>query len=192
MKSSKISDVILLTFFGFIGSVLIGFLFYNNQIFISNRTAFQFIVYGFFGSLFFSLLKYRSRKDQTFGIVIMFLINLVIIIGKSVSMTIIIRDVLYMGSLFFAIKLYFQFIRRNFRLPYYLRSFALALFYSLITILFGILVFLINAKFEFPPISFLFAIGKTAILVGLGIGIGLDLYLQNQRFIIKFFNFRAT
>lgn len=156
MKSSKISDLILLTVFGFIGSVLIGFLFYNNQIFISNRSEFQFVIYGFFGSLFFSLLKYRSRKDQILGSVIMLLFILVIIIGKSVSMALIIRDVLYMGSLFFAIKLYFKFIRRNFKIPYYLRSFVLALFYSLITILFGILVFLINAKFEFPPISFFF------------------------------------
>jgi hypothetical protein len=191
MKSSQISDVILLTIFGFAGSILVGFIFYNNQIFMSNNSVFQFVVYGFFGSLFFSLLKHRSRKDQIFGIVIMFLFNFVII-GKSFSLAWVIRDVLYMGSLFIAIKIYFRFTSLNYKIPYYLRSFALAFFYSLITILFGILVFIINAKFEFPPINFLFAIGKTSILIGVGIGIGLDFYLQNKSHIVKFLGLKTT
>jgi hypothetical protein len=191
MKSSQISDVILLTLFGLAGSILVGFIFYNNQIFISNKSVFQFVVYGFFGSLFFSLLKYRPRKDQIFGIVIMFLVNFVII-GKSFSLAWVIRDVLYMGSLFIAIIIYFRFIRRNFNLPYYVRSFALALFYSVLTILFGILLFIINAKFEFPPINFLFAIGKTSMLIGFGIGLGLDFYLQNKSHIVKFLGFKTA
>ena len=192
MKSTQISDVILLTLFGFAGSILVGFLLYNNQIFMFNNRLFQFVIYGFFGSLFFSLLKYRPRKDQIFGIAIMFLFNVVVIIGKSISFAWVIRDVLYMGSLFIAIKLYFQFIRRNFKLPYYLRSFALALFYSLLTILFGIVLFIINAKFEFPPINFLFAIGKTAMLIGVGIGIGIDFYLQNKTHVEKFLGFKTS
>jgi hypothetical protein len=191
MKSSQISDVILLTLFGFAGSILVGFIFYNNQIFMPTNSVFQFVVYGFFGSLFFSLLKYRTRRDQIFGIVIMFLFNFVII-GKSFSLAWVIRDVLYIGSLFIAIRIYFRFISRNYKLPYYLRSFALALFYSLITILFGIIVFLLNAKFEFPPINFLFAIGKTAMLIGVGIGIGLDFYLQNNSHIEKFLGIKTA
>ena len=63
MKSSSILNIILLTLFGFAGSVMIGYVFYNDPIFVPTLTRFQFIVYGFFGSLFFSLLKYRSIKD---------------------------------------------------------------------------------------------------------------------------------
>ena len=72
-----------------------------------------------------------------------------------------------------------------------MRSFALVLFYSLIILLFGTLVYLINVKFEFPPIDFLVAITKNAILIGFGIGIGLDIYLQNESQIMKYLHIKT-
>lgn len=181
MKSNKIYQIILMTFFGMLGSVLIGFIFFNTSIFIPSRTNFQFLAAGFYGALFFSLLEYKSIREQIFGMVIILIANLIIFTGKSLSMAYLIRDVFYLGSLFLSIKLYHQFINRNPQLKYYLRCFALALFYGLINTVFISIVFIINAKVGFPPLDFIYARARDGILIGFGIGLGIDFYLQNQR-----------
>ena len=181
MKSEKVYQIILMTFFGMFGSVLIGFIFFNTSIFIPTRTNFQFVMSGFYGALFLSLLEYKSIREQTFGMVIMLLINLILFTGKFLSMAYLIRDVFYLGGLFLSLILYHQFIKRKPQLKYYLRSFALALFYGLINTVCISIVFIINAKAGFPSLDFIYARARDGILIGFGIGLGIDFYLQNQR-----------
>jgi len=175
-----------------LGSILVGLVFYNTSIFAPNLATFQFVANGFFGALFFSILKYKTTKEQIFGIIIIFILDFVIILGRSISFELVLRDVLYLGSLLLSIKLYYLFIERNTNIKYYIRSFALASFYSILTIVFGSVVYLINAKFEFPPIDFLFIIGKISILIGFGIGIGIDIYLQNENIILEFLKIKTA
>src|SRR3990172_3546647 len=174
-----------MTFFGMFGSILIGFIFFSTSIVIPTRTNFQFLAAGFYGALFFSLLEYKSIPEQIFGMVIILIANLIIFTGKSLSMAYLIRDILYLGGLFLSLKLYYQFIKRNPQLKYYLRCFALALFYGLINTLFISIVFLINAKAGFPPLDFIYAIARDGILIGFGIGLGIDFYLQNKKQILS-------
>jgi hypothetical protein len=188
VKYSQTLNIILLTLFGFAGSILIGLIFYGQQIFIPNLSKFQFVAFGIIGSILFGLQKHGSLKDQMLGLILIFILNLVIFSGKSISLSLVIRDILYLGSLFFAVRIYYRFISLNFKIPYYLRSLSLAFFYSILTILFGTLVYLINAELRFPPIGFLFAIGKNAALIGIGIGIGMDFYLQNNSKLLKLLN----
>ena len=185
MKSEKIYQIILMTFLGMLGSVLIGFIFFNTSIFIPTRTNFQFTISGFYGALFFSLLEYKSIREQTFGMVIMLLINLILFTGKFFSIAYLIRDVFYLGGLFLSLKLYHQFIKRNPQLKYYLRSFALALFYGLINTVCISIVFIINAKVGFPLLDFIYARARDGILIGFGIGLGIDFYLQNKNQILN-------
>ena len=181
MKSEKIYQIILMTFFGMFGSILIGFIFFSTSIVIPTRTNFQFLAAGFYGALFFSLLEYKSIREQIFGMVIMLLINLILFTGKFLTIAYLIRDVFYLGGLFLSLKLYYQFIKRNPQLKYYLRCFALALFYGLIYTVFISIAFIINAKVEFPSLDFIYARARDGILIGFGIGLGIDFYLQNQR-----------
>lgn len=192
MKSSKITQIILITFFGMLSSILFGLVFYNTKIFIPHLVTFQFVTNGFMGALFFGLLQYTTTKEQIFGIILILLLDIVIILGKSISVTLVVRDVFYLVGLLLSIKFYYQFIKSNTNIKYYLRSFALAFFYSILTILFGSLVYLINANFEFPPFNFLVLIGKLSILIGFGIGIGIDVYLQNENKIFKFLKVKTT
>ena len=185
MKSEKIYQIILMTFLGMLGSVLIGFIFFNTSIFIPTRTNFQFVMSGFYGALFLSLLEYKSIREQTFGMVIMLLINLILFTGKFLSMAYLIRDVFYLGGLFLSLILYHQFIKRKPQLKYYLRSFALALFYGLINTVCISIVFIINAKVGFPLLDFIYARARDGILIGFGIGLGIDFYLQNKNQILN-------
>ncbi len=181
MASDKIYQIFLMTLFGMFGSILIGFIFFNTSIFIPKNTNFQFVMAGFYGSLFFSLSEYKNMKDQIFGMIIILNLQLIIFTGKSLSVSFIIRDIIYLSSIFISIKLYHQFIKRNKKIKVYLRSFALVLFLGLTYSIFIIIVFLVNVNAGFPPFSLIFSIARIGILIGFGIGLGLDFYLQNEK-----------
>ena len=181
-----------MTFFGLLGSILVGFIFFNTLIFISTNSNFQFVMTGLYGSLFFSLLEYKNRREKLFAILILLILQLIIFTGRHLILAYIIRDVFYMGSIFISIKLYHQFIKRNTKIKFYLRSSALALFYGLIYTVFISIVFLINAKVSLPPFAFIYAVARAGILIGLGIGLGLDFYLQNEKSLFKLLKIKTT
>lgn len=170
-----------MTFFGMFGSILIGFIFFNTSIFIPQKTNFQFVMAGLYGSLFFSVLEYKSIREQLFTIIILLVLQLIIFTGRYISIAYIIRDVFYLGGLFLSIKLYHLFIKRNVNIKFYLRSFALVLYYGLINTIFISIVFIMNSSATFPPMYFIYARARDGILIGLGIGLGLDFYLQNKK-----------
>ncbi|MEJ2506538.1 MAG: hypothetical protein P8Y81_09805, partial [Ignavibacteriaceae bacterium] len=181
MKRRKIYQIILMTFFGTVGSVLIGFIFLNTSIFITTRPSFQFVAGGFIGALYFSLLEYKSLREQIFGMIIILILHLIIFTGKHFSITYVIRDVLYLGGLFLSIKIYYQFIKNNPKVRFYLRSFVLALIYGLLNTVFGFLIYFINTKWHLPTLDFIYIALKFGTLIGFGIGIGTDFYFQNKK-----------
>jgi hypothetical protein len=191
MNSYKLYQIFLLTFFGTLGSILVGFIFFNTSIFIPTRTNFQFVIFGLIGSLFFSIMEYGNIKEQLYLILFIVILHLVIFTGKSLTVAYIIRDVLYLGSLFVSVKLYSLFLK-NYKIKFYLRSFALVLFYGLINIIGSSIVFLINAKAGFPPIDFIYARARDAALIGFGIGLGIDFYLQNKNKILSLLKIKTA
>lgn len=185
MKPGKIYQIILMTFFGTLGSILFGFIFLNTSIFITTRPGFQFVAGGFIGALFFSLLEYKSLRMQIFGMIIILILHLIIFTGKYFSFAYIIRDVLYLGGLFLSIKIYYQFIKNNPKVFFYLRSFVLALIYGLLNMVFGCLIYFINTKWNLPTLDFVYMVLKFGTLIGFGIGIGTDFYFQNNKYLIN-------
>jgi len=181
MKPGKMDQVFLMTFGGMLGSILIGFIFFNTSIFSPTLSNFQFVTFGFIGALFFSLFEYKSLKEQIFGIILILFLNLIIFTGKSISLTYVIRDIFFIGSVILSVKFYYQFIQKNPQIKFYLRCFALALIYGLINSVCGIFVYLINVKVDFPPIEFIYLVARYGILIGFGIGIGTDFYFQNKK-----------
>ncbi|MFA4924999.1 MAG: hypothetical protein WC557_12465 [Ignavibacteriaceae bacterium] len=174
-------QIFLMTLGGLLGSILIGFVFFNTSIFIPTQSNFQFVANGFIGALFFSLLEYKSIKEQIFGIILILFLNLVIFSGRSLSITYVIRDVFFIGSVILSVKLYYQFIKKNPQIKLYLRCFALALIYGLINAACGIIVYMVNTNSGFPPIEFIYIMARYGILIGFGIGLGTDFYFQNKK-----------
>ena len=185
MKSNKLYSIILMTFFGMTGSILIGVIFFKQSIFFPSRPTFQFIGYGLYGALLFSLLEYRSVRDQIYGTVMIFFVNLIIFTGKSISFAYIIRDFFLLGGLFLSIILYYQFLKNYSQSRFYLRSLILVLFYGILNVLFSSIVFIVNSKTGFPPFSHIYFHAKFGMLIGFGIAVGIDFYLQNKESILK-------
>jgi len=180
MKHVKNIQIILMTIFGMVGSILTGVIFYNSSVFSIHNMTFQFVTAGISGSLLFSFFEYKKKKEQIFLMLLLLIFHIVLFTGKRFSETFLIRDVIYLAGLFFSIKFYHQFLKRNPNLKYYIRCLALVLFYGLINTIAVSLIYIINSSFVFPPLDFIIIIAKLGILLGLGIGIGIDFYLQNE------------
>ena len=71
MKSKKAYQIILMTLFGMVGSIIIGFILFQQSIFVPTYAKFQFVMSALYGSLFFSLIEYNSFRDQIFGVIIL-------------------------------------------------------------------------------------------------------------------------
>lgn len=185
MKTKKLIKIFLMALSGSIGSILMGIIFLGFVIFTPSTPSFQFVTFGFFGALFFSLFEYKFLKEQIFVFIVILVLQLVIFSGRYINLDLVIRDLFFLGSLFISILLYQKFIKRYTRLKLYIRSLALVVIYAMLNILFGVLVFIINTNnisLE-PRLIYLFA--RNAILIGLGIGLGVDFYIQNKAFLFN-------
>ncbi len=185
MKTDKYYCIILMTFFGMVGSILLGFIFYRESIFEFSKTNFQFISIGFIGAFLFSILEYRSLRDEIYVSIIILILSLAISFEKTPFIAYVIRNILYLGSLVLSINLYHQFIIRNSKIKYYLRSFIFVSIYTVLYVSSGIIIYLFNAKDGFPSQDFLYSLVVSAVLIGLGIGLGIDFFLQNRKQILN-------
>ena len=184
MNTEKTYQMILLTFFGMLGSLIIGFIFFKTSIFAYSNPDIQFLTAGFIGALFFSLLEYKNARTQIYSMVFILILHLIIFSGKHLSGISIVRDAFYLGSLFLTVKIYHLFMKKNPQIKYYLRSLALALFYGLLNSISILGLFLVYSKGELPPLNLVYFTARNGILIGLGMGIGIDFYLQNKKHLL--------
>jgi len=185
MNTEKTYQMILLTFFGMLGSLIIGFIFFKTSFFAYSNPDIQFLTAGLIGALFFSLLEYKNARTQIYSMIFILILHLIIFSGKHLSGISIIRDTFYLGSLFLTVKIYHMFIKKNPQIKYYLRSLALALFYGLLNSITILGLFLVYSKGELPPINLVYSVARNGILIGLGMGIGIDFYLQNKKHLLS-------
>lgn len=183
MKTKKIIKIFLLALSGAIGSIIIGIIFFGFLIFTPSTPSFQFVTFGFCGALFFSLFEYKFLKEQIFVFIVILVLQLLIFSGRYINFDLVIRDLFFLGSLFTSILLYQKFIKRYTLLKLYIRSLALVVIYTLLNILFGVLVFIINTGSIYPDPRLIYLFARNAMLIGLGIGLGVDFYIQNKVFL---------
>ena len=184
MNTEKTYQMILLTFFGMLGSLIIGFIFFKTSIFAYSSPDIQFFTAGLIGALFFSLFEYKSARTQIYSMIFILILHLIIFSGKHLSGISIVRDAFYLGGLFLTVKIYHLFIKKNPQIKYYLRSLALALFYGLLSSISIFCLFLIYSKGELPPLNLVYFTARNGILIGLGLGIGIDFFLQNKKHLL--------
>lgn len=180
MKIKKLAKIFLLVLSGSIGSILIGMISFGFFIFTPSTPSFQFVSFGFYGALFFSLFEYKFLKEQIFVFIVILVLQLVIFSGRYINFSLIIRDLFFLGSLFTSIFLYQKLIKSFVHLKLYIRSLALVVIYASLNILFGILVFILNTNNISLEPRLIYSFARNAILIGLGIGLGIDFYIQNK------------
>jgi hypothetical protein len=183
--NNEIKNLLLTALFGFVICVILGLLFYGTSIFFICRLPSSVVVAdGFYGAVFYSVLRYCKTKEQILtGIAL--LILQIIIWGKLAHITFLIRDFVFMLSLFGSIICYNLFINKYSSIPLFLRSFALPLLLGLFNILATLILIIIFNPSAVKINYALFHNAQFAAIIGLGLGIGFDLYeiMKNKLFL---------
>jgi hypothetical protein len=183
--NDEIKSLVLNALFGFIVCILLGLLFFGVSIFNFHVPIGIIVISGFYGAIFYSVIKYRNSKEQIFIAFALFILDF-IIQGRAITMTFLIRDVLLMLSLFFSLYSYKLFINKYISFPLFLRSFALPLFFGFFNILATIILIIIFNPSAMNINYALFHNARYAAFVGIGLGLGFDLFEKNKnKFILK-------
>ncbi len=173
--NTKAKQVILTAFFGTSACFVIGVVSYGFVIFSSYDTRSLIVLYGVYGSIYFSVVKYLKRREQIFAVVFMIL-AVIILRGRTHNMLYYLRDVYLLVPLFVSILLYMFYINKNNTSPLFVRGLSLVVFFPMlyeVSLLLLLLILGINLKSAFPPLLLQF---RLTIMVSVGLAVGFDIY----------------
>jgi len=172
---NRIRNILLNTLFGSLVCIIFGVLIYGIEIFDFQSSRSQIFVFGIYGAVFFSVLKYGKRKELIFIGVLIFVVN-IILQGKSITFNYFLRDLLFVSSLFSALVLYKLFIDNYSKLLITIRVLSLSILLGLFN---AIATIILVQIFDAPNNEMINAVMLNAqygFLVGFGLGLGFDLY----------------
>ena len=172
---NRIRNILLNTLFGSLVCIIFGVLIYGIEIFDFQSSRSQIFVFGIYGAVFFSVLKYGKRKELIFIGVLIFVVN-IILQGKSITFNFFLRDLLFVSSLFSALVLYKLFIDNYSKLLITIRVLSLSILLGLFN---AIATIILVQIFDAPNNEMINAVMLNAqygFLVGFGLGLGFDLY----------------
>jgi hypothetical protein len=176
---NDIKYLIVNSLFGFVVCGIIGILMYDFTIFKFNDSRSQLISFGLFGAIFYSVLKYGKPTEIIFVGLMIFVGN-VLFQGRALTLDFLIRDIVFMSSLFGALFIYKIFINNYNILPMFVRAFALSIFLGLLNIIATLFLILIFNPSSFEINQALFYNAQYSSLIGIGLGIGFDLFDKYQ------------
>ena len=165
--------------FGFLACIFTGIFFYGFEVFDFTKASAQFVIYGFFGSVFYTVFKFKLVKSNWLVLPVLILIN-IIIVGRSFSLTSILRDTFFVSSLCGSIYIYIKFINSKIKLPRFIRAIVLGLinWFTGLTAL-VLLIYIFNSD-SLEITNALIVNGSTSTLIGLGLALGFDLHLKYE------------
>ncbi|MGE5500045.1 MAG: hypothetical protein ACM3Q2_18385, partial [Syntrophothermus sp.] len=139
---------------------------------------FQFVTYGFIGSVVFAALKYLTLRDSLFLMAACFVAN-ILLYNHTVLVPFIIMDTIILSGLYVSIWYYYTRWYHQLSEAFYFRPLALTAIYGIFYPAFGIVLLLIYT-FVFGKhydnfFNILFTDAKMGTLIGMGLGIGFEM-----------------
>ena len=181
----KIRNFLLTALSGYAVCIILGLLVFGTSIFAFHYILFIITAFGFYGAVFYSVLKYFKIKNQILTAVALFILQMVLR-GKLLHMTSLTVDFIYMLSLFISVLSYKIFIDKYPYTPILLRSFILPVILGLGNIFAVFATFLIFIHSITGIIWAIFRISQYSAIIGFGLGIGFDLFeIINDRVLIN-------
>lgn len=174
MDIKKLKNLLMLSMSGIIVCIIIGFILAGLNAITPGKFAFQFTLYGIFGSLLYSVLKFTTKRDFLFVTILFILFDTILLGGGTLSKAIIhgIYAILFAGAIWIHVTI----------TPNENKSFDLSNIFSLagiVAVSFILIVLILNI---FPNYQFEYSFleGQTFIglLIGLGLGIGFRIYYR--------------
>lgn len=178
------SQIIISFLICFISCTIIGLIFRGSSVFSPQNSSFQFIWFGFMGSIYISIRNINDSKKTWILYPVLIVFDL-IAMGKGITLNIVLRDVIFIGVLVFSIELYLKVISSFPKIPKFIRSLILANIYGVLALVAThVMVYVVNASsFQYKQALFINAFNS--LLIGLAIGFGFDLYVFSKKLIFN-------
>ncbi len=93
--NNKIKNIVFNSLLGFLICIIIGLLFFGPNIFNHKLHAFQMVLFGLSGALFFSVYNFSNLKETIIVGTLLFVANFVFQ-GKAVTIVTILRDFVFL------------------------------------------------------------------------------------------------
>ena len=161
---------------GLLFCLVAGYLLYGSQIFYSSTSRFQILMFGVAGSIFFSVLKYLNSRNVIYSALMLYILDLVIVMGKNITLSYALRDFVLFFLFFSAILSYKIYITRYSNIPMFIRGFGLVFFLVVASIL-STLTFAIIFDVSFSKLTDAILLNAFySGVVGVSLSIGFDLF----------------
>ena len=153
--------------FGTLFPIIIGVAFYGMRIFNIDNALFQFVSFGFIGSLIFSILKTQKYFNSLIALLLLF-VGLYFLTGAHFFLS----HIFYDAALTISVFIYALLIFDHLETARYLRPLILA---TILSIFFVSNTFILSAIFtEAITSALIFKNMLIGLLIGAGIGIGIE------------------
>jgi hypothetical protein len=167
-EHQTLTKFIITVVLGTVCCLIVGLCFFGLKVFVFNTPASQFLIVGLTGSIFYSLLKFRSVRDAILIMILLYLANLLIFGSARLVLT---RLFFFAGvsSVLFVFYRYFENRIKELKFGKFLTVASLfTIMYFVCTIVLQIIYNSANFKME------LFYNLDLGFLIGLGLGIGIE------------------
>jgi hypothetical protein len=185
-KPKYIIEIVIRSIVSLICCLVIGYIFYQSQIFNRHASAFSFPVCGVVGSIFFYTLRINIRN--AFAVFLVLFIATSALVTHSTRLIFLLRDILYYGAFASAIFIFFQYFYGKSIKDRWMEPLILSVLVAVIILFAFFLTMSINKAFGALTLSFVFFVAKLYFLIGLGMGVGIVITEEPYRSrILKFF-----
>ena len=189
-KASKVQSFILHALVPIICSIVVGYIFYQDEIFDRHYGSFQFVWSAVVASIFYYLLAYLRLRDALLGLLVLFLLTLVT--TASTRPAYILRDIFYVAAIGASVFVYFTYFKSGASSNYGYTAVVLAGLYGLIYAVASVILLGVDQAIALEGIAgrmMTTTIHTTAgfgLLIGFAVGAGITigdrlLSLRGQR-----------
>ncbi len=165
----QLLKMILLTFTGVIGSIIVGLLVYGSAVFSPTSIGFSFVSYGLSGAFIFAFYHVRGLSETMIAAAVVSIIQFLVV---SAWINALYACIWSFGVNFSLVLLAFVFERKLAQLKQ-LKFLVVAVLYGAVFVFLTLLVAIISGVELLPPTIFRenFVDG---LLIGLGLGVGIE------------------
>jgi hypothetical protein len=133
LPSSKPAQFLLHAFVPVLCSIVIGYIFFGEEVFNRFHTTFQFVITPVVASVFYFLLVLGSERNAYAGLIVLFFLTL--LTTRSTTAVYIVRDAFYVAAIAAAVLVYFRYFKRADQINFLYTAITLAGLYAVIYIL---------------------------------------------------------
>jgi hypothetical protein len=176
---SEIEQGIIMRFISaYLGCLLVGYIFFQNGIFMFKNWPFQFVLSGALGAIFLAFLQTVSLRSSCAVYVVLSILSQAIT-NQHLELSLLLRDILALAALGFGVFLFWKFSLADKNIIWH-RPLQLAGFLAVLYVIATSSTLLYNNAGEMY-VQAIFIQLSVSFLIGLGLGIGTEaanLYLK--------------